>query len=77
MSRKRRWDADELVALVQRYPTEGPERLAIEFARSASSVISQAARFHLPSLTRRERQSDTRMRRRQERQRCQKDEDTP
>jgi hypothetical protein len=60
MHRKRRWSGDEFVALVDRYPTEGPARLAIEFGRSHASVDSQAARFRLRSSTRRSRQGRTR-----------------
>lgn len=60
MSRKRRWSGDEFVALVSRYPTEGPQILAAEFGRSRAAIDSQAARFRLRSLSRRGRQGRTR-----------------
>jgi hypothetical protein len=60
MPRKRHWTGDEFVALVNRYPSEGPQLLAREFGRSCSSVDAQAARLRLRSLTRRARQGRTR-----------------
>jgi hypothetical protein len=60
MPRKRQWTGDEFVALVNRYPSEGPQLLALEFGRSRSSVDAQAARLRLRSLTRRARQGRTR-----------------
>lgn len=58
--RKRQWRGDEIEQLWNRYPAEGPVRLAADLGRTPGSVDAMAARFQLRSLTRRDRQSSTR-----------------
>lgn len=58
--RKRRWSAKEIDAIIRRYQHEGPILLAKELDRSEDSVTSQANRLGFVSLTRRQRQAQTR-----------------
>ena len=57
---KRQWRGDEIEQLWNRYPLEGPERLAADLGRTTGSIDAMAARFRLRSLGRRARQSQTR-----------------
>jgi hypothetical protein len=61
--RRKQIEAGEIQQLWDRYPVEGPERLATEMCRTAGSVNAMAARLHLRSLSRRLRQSQSRRRR--------------
>jgi len=45
--RRRRWTIQEIQMLRERYPNEGPNRLAQELGRSADSVSSFAHRCGL------------------------------
>jgi hypothetical protein len=60
MCRRRTWGGDEFLLLVERYPQEGPSRLALDLGRSERSITSAASRFRLKSHTRRFRQAQTR-----------------
>ncbi len=44
---RRRWHATEIVAVLTRYPAEGPARLAADLGRSEYSVHGLARRFGL------------------------------
>jgi DNA-binding MarR family transcriptional regulator len=61
--RRRRWTGREIEVLAERYQTEGPSRLAKDLGRSEHSITSQANRLGYLSLTRRLRQSFTRVQR--------------
>lgn len=44
---KRTWTGQEILALLKRYPVEGPLYLAAEMNRSEDSISSQARRWSL------------------------------
>jgi hypothetical protein len=44
---RRKWSPAEILAVLSRYPPEGPAALALELRRSEDSVSSQARRFGL------------------------------
>lgn len=57
---RRTWSLEEIKIVAERYPEEGPARLAEQFHRTEASVTSLARRFGLRSLHRRTRQARTR-----------------
>jgi hypothetical protein len=57
---RRTWSLEEIKRVAERYPEEGPTRLAQLFHRSDDSVTSLARRFGLRSTHRRTRQASTR-----------------
>jgi hypothetical protein len=53
------WTPERKLLIQQRYPTEGPQQLALEFGKSPGSVTAIAATMGLRSLNRRTREGLT------------------
>ena len=47
MTPRKRWTGPEILAVIGRYPDEGPKRLATDLGRSEDSVSGQARRCGL------------------------------
>jgi len=61
---RRQWRGHEFEQLWLRYPSEGPNQLAIDLGRTTGAIDAVAARLRLRSLNRRTRQVQTFLRNR-------------